>query len=47
MNIMRVAGVITMIGIAALLILLKARNATVSIRENRSAATPKTGGAVL
>jgi len=39
MNIMRIAGVITMLGIAAMLLLLKGRNATV--------ATPKTGGAAL
>ena len=39
MNIMRIAGVITILGIAAMLLLLKARNTTV--------ATPKTGGAAL
>ncbi|HEY8412286.1 MAG TPA: SCO family protein [Pyrinomonadaceae bacterium] len=39
MNIMRIAGVITMLGIAAMLLLLKGRNTTV--------ATPKTGGAAL
>lgn len=39
MNIVRIAGVITMLGIAAMLLLLKARNATV--------ATPKPGGAAL
>ena len=39
MNIMRIAGVITLLGIAAMLLLLKARNTAV--------ATPKTGGAAL
>lgn len=39
MNIVRVAGVITMLGIAAMLVLLSVRKATV--------ATPKTGGAAL
>jgi protein SCO1/2 len=39
MNIVRIAGVITMLGIAAMLLLLKGRNTTV--------ATPKTGGAAL
>jgi len=39
MNVMRVAGVITLLGIVAMLVLLKARNTT--------GATPKTGGATL
>ncbi len=39
MNIMRIAGVITILGIAAMLLLLKARNTTVP--------SPKTGGAAL
>lgn len=39
MNVMRIAGVITLLGIAALLLLLKGRHATT--------ATPKTGGAAL
>src|SRR5689334_3821677 len=39
MNIVRIAGVITMLGIAAMLLLLKARNTTV--------AAPKPGGASL
>ena len=39
MNVMRIAGVITLLGIAALLLLLKGRNA--------ATATPKTGGATL
>ena len=46
MNIMRIAGVITMIGIAALLLLLKARNTNVAIPET-TGPTPKTGGAAL
>jgi protein SCO1/2 len=40
MNIMRIAGVITLLGIAALLLLLKARNTTATV-------TPKPGGAAL
>ena len=47
MNIMRIAGVITMIGIAALLLLLKARNTTVATAKNRNVTTPETGGAAL
>lgn len=39
MNIMRIAGVITLLGIAAMLLLLKARNT--------ATATPKPGGAAL
>jgi protein SCO1/2 len=39
MRVMRIAGVLTLLGIAAMLLLLKARN-TVS-------QTPKTGGAAL
>jgi len=46
MNIMRIAGVITMIGIAALLLLLKARNTTVTLPKT-NVPTPKTGGAAL
>ena len=46
MNIMRIAGVITMIGIAALLLLLKARNTSVAIPKATAPAT-KPGGAAL
>ena len=38
MNIMRIAGVLTLIGIAALLLLLKARNTTMARTETRGAA---------
>ena len=38
MNIMRIAGVLTLIGIAALLLLLKGRNTTVAAAETRGAA---------
>ena len=47
MNIMRIAGVLTLIGIAALLLLLKARNTLAGTPENTSAHTPETGGAAL
>jgi protein SCO1 len=46
MNIMRIAGVITMIGIAALLLLLKARNTSVTVPDTTVPA-PKAGGASL
>ncbi len=46
MNIVRIAGVLTMIGIALLLILLKARK-TIGMSENTSGHTPETGGAAL
>jgi len=46
MNIMRIAGVITMIGIAALLLLLKARNTSVTVPDTTVPA-PKAGGAAL
>jgi len=42
MNIMRIAGVLTLIGIAALLLLLKARNP-----HPKVAAEAKAGGAAL
>ena len=45
MTIMRVAGVLTLLGIAAMLLLLKARNAPVTTPE--TAGTPKPGGAAL
>jgi protein SCO1/2 len=44
MKIMRVAGVLTLLGILAMVLLLKGRNATVTTRET---ATPKHGGAAL
>ena len=47
MNIVRIGGVMTMIGIAALLLLLKARNTTVASRKTTSASTPETRGAAL
>ncbi|HJT66973.1 MAG TPA: SCO family protein [Pyrinomonadaceae bacterium] len=47
MNIVRIAGVITMVGIAALLLLLKARNTIVATKESSSRSTPETRGAAL
>jgi protein SCO1 len=47
MDIVRIAGVLTIIGIVALLLLLKARHTIVETRENPSVPRPETGGAAL
>jgi protein SCO1/2 len=47
MNIVRIAGVLTLIGIAALLLLLKARHTIAATPESTSVGRPETGGAAL
>ena len=46
MRVMRVAGVITLLGILAMIFLLKGRNAAVA-KQKTAVTTPKTGGASL